>query len=88
MWINKFRVKSILNDNMDQLKEDLEWLYRSVDYVAHEYASQECSECRYVDKENRKGKVFKCKYCGYMEGVDINDAKNIRKYLWMMSYVK
>jgi len=65
----------------DHLKEDLEWLYGSVDYVIPEYSSQQCSECGHVDRENRNGKTFKCKRCGHMEDADINAAKNIRKRL-------
>ncbi|HUW63140.1 MAG TPA: transposase [Spirochaetia bacterium] len=63
----------------DHLREDLEWLGGSVDYVVPAYSSQECSKCGCVDKENRSGKVFKCKRCGHTEDADINAAKNIRK---------
>jgi len=63
----------------DHLKEDLEWLYGGTDYVLPEYTSQQCSECGYVDPENRNGKTFKFKRCGYTVDSDINAAKNIRK---------
>ncbi|HUW64592.1 MAG TPA: transposase [Spirochaetia bacterium] len=66
-------------DLQDHLKEDLEWLGGNVAQVVPEYTSQECSECGHVDKENRNGKVFKCKRCGYTEDADVNAAKNIRK---------
>lgn len=45
--------------------------------VSPEYTSQECSECGYTDKKNRKGLVFKCLACNYIENADVNAAKNI-----------
>ncbi|WP_254591238.1 transposase [Methanocella conradii] len=41
--------------------------------------SRTCSDCGYVDKNNRHGQVFKCLACGHEENADINAAKNIRQ---------
>ena len=44
------------------------------------YTSQECSECGYVDKQNRKTQEeFICLECGYSENADIKSAKVIKK---------
>jgi len=43
-----------------------------------EYTSQRCSECGYIDKENRKNQAeFKCINCGYEALADYNAARNI-----------
>ena len=41
------------------------------------YTSQECNNCHYVDKANRKGETFLCKNCGHKDHSDLNAAKNI-----------
>jgi len=47
-------------------------------YVPPAYTSQGCSECGYVDKNNRQTQAaFKCLACGHSENADINAAKNI-----------
>lgn len=43
--------------------------------------SQECSHCGYIDKDNRNGKEFKCKSCGFKYDSDLNAAKVIIKRL-------
>jgi len=63
----------------EHIKRDLEWLGGKVVYVIPDYTSQKCSECGYVDKENRHGEVFRCKRCGYTDHADVNAAKNIRE---------
>lgn len=43
-----------------------------------QYTSQRCSECGYIDEENRKKQSeFKCLKCGYTENADYNAARNI-----------
>ena len=40
------------------------------------YRSQRCSQCGWVQKSNRKGKVFSCNQCGYVDDADINASLN------------
>ena len=41
------------------------------------YTSQTCPHCRKVSKENRKGEMFKCIFCGYTGDADTVGALNI-----------
>jgi len=41
------------------------------------WTSQKCSRCGHVDKDNRKGKVFKCTHCEHVDHADVNAAFNI-----------
>jgi len=43
------------------------------------YTSQQCSECGYIDKNNRHGQEFYCLACGHTENADTNAAKNIQQ---------
>ena len=44
------------------------------------YSSQECSECGYVDKNNRKTQSkFKCLCCGKEINADINGSRTLLK---------
>lgn len=40
------------------------------------YASQRCYECGIVRKANRKGKLYRCKHCGYEADADYNASLN------------
>ena len=40
------------------------------------YRSQRCNSCGWVQKSNRKGKIFKCQCCGHKDDSDVNAAKN------------
>jgi putative transposase len=42
------------------------------------HSSQECRNCRHIDKSNRDGEKFVCVRCGHMEHADIGAAKTIR----------
>ncbi|MEG4812264.1 transposase [Microcoleus sp. F8-D3] len=42
------------------------------------HSSQECRNCRHIDKSNRHGEKFICVECGYREHADIGAAKTIR----------
>lgn len=47
-------------------------------FVPPQYTSQTCSECGYVDADNRKTQAaFKCVSCGHEINADINAARNI-----------
>ncbi|MGB0454993.1 MAG: zinc ribbon domain-containing protein, partial [Bacteriovoracaceae bacterium] len=48
-----------------------------LELVPARYTSTKCSNCLYNDKENRKGKVFKCLNCGFEEDADKNASLNI-----------
>jgi len=49
-----------------------------VNKIKPKYTSQRCSECGYIDKENRlEQKSFKCLKCGYTTNADFNAARNI-----------
>lgn len=51
-------------------------------YQNRAYTSQECSNCGYVHKDNRRSERFTCTQCKYKEDADVNGALNIlsRKY--------
>lgn len=54
----------------------------SVSFVHPEFTSQQCSECNYISKENRKTQeIFKCKNCNHTENADVNASKNIKNRL-------
>jgi len=40
------------------------------------YRSQRCSSCGVVRKANRKGKLYTCNACGYVEDADLNASLN------------
>jgi putative transposase len=63
---------------LQQLIEYKAKLYGSkVVYVNPQYTSISCPVCGYTDKENRDGKEFNCKNCGFREHADVVGAKNI-----------
>ncbi|WP_292484854.1 transposase, partial [Methanohalobium sp.] len=42
------------------------------------YTSQQCSECGYINKNNRQKQAnFRCKNCGHQDNADYNASKNI-----------
>jgi putative transposase len=45
--------------------------------VRPEYTSQQCSNCGYTERRNRKGEVFRCLKCNHSGNADINAAINI-----------
>jgi transposase len=60
-----------------------------VEYVPAEYTSQRCSDCKYVDRENRESQaVFLCLSCGYSCNADVNAARNIAAGLAVYSAVR
>ena len=40
------------------------------------YRSQRCSRCGYVDRRNRRGKLFSCKHCSFQANADSNASSN------------
>ena len=47
------------------------------DYVDPAYTSLTCFRCNHINKNNRKGLVFRCKACNYENNADLNAANNI-----------
>lgn len=43
------------------------------------YTSQKCSRCKYIDGNNRKGSLFRCRKCNYQTDSDRNAALNIKE---------
>ena len=43
------------------------------------HTSQTCSKCGHTEKSNRKGRLFKCKSCGFELDADLNASRNIAK---------
>jgi IS605 OrfB family transposase len=41
------------------------------------YTSRTCSRCGFQKKENRDGRTFKCKSCGFQVDADLNASRNI-----------
>ncbi|MYH03751.1 MAG: transposase, partial [Cenarchaeum sp. SB0675_bin_21] len=46
-------------------------------WVAAAYTSQRCYSCGYTHKDNRDGRRFLCKECGYTYHADCNAGSNI-----------
>ena len=61
----------------DSIIKQCEELGVLVTFVENEYNSQRCNKCGWVQKSNRKGKVFHCKHCHHEDDADANASKNI-----------
>lgn len=44
------------------------------------YTSRTCSRCGFQHKENRIGRIFKCKKCGFQIDADLNASRNIATF--------
>jgi len=44
------------------------------------YTSRTCSRCGFQRKENRDGRTFKCKSCGFQIDADLNASRNIATF--------
>jgi hypothetical protein len=64
-------IEEKLNDLHEQFGIEIE-------YVTPAYSSQTCSACDYVDKKNRTGERFKCRWCGRTLHADVNASRNLR----------
>jgi len=49
-----------------------------IEYINPAYSSQECSACGYVDRKNRAGERFQCRWCGKKVHADVNAPRNLR----------
>jgi putative transposase len=55
-----------------------EWAGRTKIAVPPQYTSQECDECEFIHKENRKSQAeFECLACGHTDHADTNGSKRI-----------
>ncbi|RMH04163.1 MAG: hypothetical protein D6699_04370 [Aquificota bacterium] len=62
----------------DKLREISEEYGIEVVEVNPAYTSQSCSQCGYVDEENRKSQTeFECKCCGKKLNADVNASRNL-----------
>jgi putative transposase len=78
--MNRILKASKIGLALDKLKEKLD--YKQIRYtsVPAAYSSQECSECGFVHKDNRKTQEkFKCGYCEQTENADVNAGKVLVK---------
>jgi putative transposase len=65
---------------LDKLKEKLDYKLMRYASVPAAYSSQECSECGFVHKANRRTQEkFQCGYCEQTENADINAGKVLVK---------
>ncbi|OIF91117.1 hypothetical protein A7N06_19635 [Acinetobacter baumannii] len=63
---------------MRTLREISEEYGIEVVYVNPAYSSQACSNCGYVDKDNRRTRSeFECKLCGKRLHADVNASRNL-----------
>lgn len=61
-----------------KLMETLNWYGYDFKEVVPDYTSQTCPVCSHLEKENRNGKSFKCKCCGYEADADYVGSLNIK----------
>ena len=51
---------------------------RRIEEIDPRYTSQQCSECGFISKDNRKTQAdFACTSCGHTDNADLNGAVNI-----------
>ena len=65
---------TLIEDKFKRMSEEEGFLLKT---VSNEFRSQRCSNCGWVRKANRKGKVFCCASCNYSDDSDLNASKNI-----------
>ncbi|MCX7989254.1 MAG: RNA-guided endonuclease TnpB family protein, partial [Aquificaceae bacterium] len=72
----------LIRFGLGEIKRNLQELQEEygieVLYVNPAYSSQACSNCGYLDKENRKSRnEFECKCCGRKLHADVNASRNL-----------
>lgn len=81
--LNGFDKKSKILRNWSyyQLQNDIKYKARlngiEVRFINPYLTSQTCSKCGNFEEEQRDGRQFECKKCGYVENADFNAARNI-----------
>ncbi len=77
--------RSLIEQQLGKVVNQLDYKVLSTGGKLHkipaQYTSQTCSRCGWIDKENRKGELFKCVgiFCAHTEHADTNAAKNMLK---------
>ena len=61
-----------------KLMETLNWYGYDFKEITPDYTSQVCPKCSHLEKDNRNGKSFKCKCCGYEADADYVGSLNIK----------
>lgn len=61
-----------------RLMETLNWYGYDFKEIIPDYTSQVCPKCSHLEKDNRNGKFFKCKCCGYEADSDYVGSLNIK----------
>ena len=74
--------KAVLDQGWSEFRRQLEykqaWRGGLVIAVPPHYTSQQCPQCRYTTRDNRRSQaVFKCVACGYAKNADMVAASNI-----------
>ncbi|MEM4596584.1 MAG: transposase [Desulfurococcaceae archaeon] len=76
--VKRVLIRFGLGEIRRKLKEISEEYGIEVVYVNPAYSSQACSNCGYVDKENRKTRSeFECKLCNKKLHADVNASRNL-----------
>ncbi len=77
-FMNKMQYWSyrLVIDRLERLCEENGILLTKVNPA---YTSQTCSNCGCIDKKSRKGELYQCQHCGYVNDADINAAINISR---------
>jgi putative transposase len=68
------RGQAVVAAKLVSLKQELGIESREVHAA---YTSQKCSSCGYVDRRNRRGARFACRFCGLKLDADVNAARNV-----------
>jgi putative transposase len=55
-------------------------LSKKVAVIDPRYTSRTCSRCGFKKKENRNGRIFNCKSCGFQIDADLNASRNIATF--------
>ncbi len=74
--------KAVLDQGWSEFRRQLEykqaWRGGLVIAVPPHYTSQQCPQCCYTTRDNRRSQaVFKCVACGYARNADVVAASNI-----------
>jgi len=80
--LSKRMRRLLINSGISQIQDRLREKCRVHDIEIVEinpaYTSQECHKCHFIDRKNRSGKKFCCKFCGNQCDADYNGSVNVR----------
>lgn len=72
-WVHKWSFR----DLQDKIEYKAHLKGVKVEYIDPQDTSNECSECGYISKKNRKKGFFECKECSFSLDSDLNASRNI-----------